>query len=422
MTEFDTSSEVFDNLSMVESRANHLRGTLLLSLMALCERISYYGVRAIIILYAVDPEGLGVEREISLSFYSAHSALLLFLPIPLGFLIDKVIKQKKAILIGGILSLCGYLLLLINSVCLLLMGLLLVALGTSMVKPSTTILIGRQFKKENRKRSLSYFIFFLAINAGAFLGISIIGYVGEMFSWTYGFLIGAAFTLAYLLMFLFTRHSIKEIEENTLVMKGKVVTLRDSLLFICLLLFIYVVFYKSWGLLATTFSELTQVKESSIMGYHLPIVSIDLITAIWYYPASFFILIFWFYKGVGKTYSLFILSLLVLVLAILGVMILMGVTTNLNLGPLIIFGGLVAIAEVLFSPLITSYLTRISDINYSNTIYGVFYFLGHLLIGGLSHIIPIDINLIFVVIALVLIIVVMLGFRNQFYAMNKGID
>lgn len=155
-----------------------LKGTLLLTLISLLERFSYYGIRAVIILYVISENAFDLNISGSSPYVEYWTWMLLFSSILFGFMTDAFIGQKRSIYAGGFFSFAGFLLMLIHSEFALLAGILLILIGTSLIKPSTTVLIGRQFRKEDKNRALALMVLFLGINIGAFFGILVIGYVG----------------------------------------------------------------------------------------------------------------------------------------------------------------------------------------------------------------------------------------------------
>ena len=132
-----------------------LQGTLLLTIMSLLERLCYYGVRSVLVLYALDKDGLNIDRNDAFEFYVILTMLLVILPIPFGLLTDKLLGQIKSIYLGGLLTFIAYLGFIIPNPITLYISIVILSIGISLVKPSTTVLVGRQFFKEDRKRTLA---------------------------------------------------------------------------------------------------------------------------------------------------------------------------------------------------------------------------------------------------------------------------
>jgi len=340
-----------------------LGGTIVLTIISLLERLSYYGVRAILILYVTDPNTLGVESSNILEYYGYWTSILVISAIPFSLVTDKYLGQRNSIFVGGIISLLGYLILLIQTKYAVLISASLILVGTSLVKPSTTILIGRQFKKENKKRTLAYMIFFMGINIGAFLGVLGIGYVGEVYDWKIGFIIAAMSTLMYLFIAYFLKSQIKEIETNNLTNQNIEITFNRTILILPLLILIHIVFWNSYDLgIAELNNYLINSEDRLLFGYELLDTMLQSFSSFWTIPLTIIIFIYWYTKGVTGVFKSICISLLFLILAILTSLALENVDINNLLEFSMIPIGLYAFSEVLISPVLTSYVTRISDV------------------------------------------------------------
>ena len=126
---------------------------ILLSFIEFFERFSYYGVRALLILYVtVD---LGMERGSALNYYAWFSAFIFMIPLPAGIISDLFFKQKQGVFYGGIIALLGYGLLISGQIQMLGIGVVLIGIGTGLIKPNLTVLVGRLFEKTDKNRGLS---------------------------------------------------------------------------------------------------------------------------------------------------------------------------------------------------------------------------------------------------------------------------
>lgn len=362
-----------------------LKGTILLSIVALLERFSYYGIRGLLVLYVMDPNTLNISQEQTLSYFGIWTPALVFAAIPFSLITDKYLGQRNSIYVGGIISLSGYLLLIYQNKFALICSLFLILIGTSLVKPSTTILIGRQFDKVNKKRTLAYMIFFMAINIGAFIGVLGIGYISETYDWKIGFLIAGLSTLTYILIVYIFRSQIKEIETNTTSNPNFSITLKKSLLILPLAVFINIVFWKSQDLELSKFIIIfTNSKDQNLFGYEILRSTFQGISAFWSIPLTIIVFVYWSLKGVTNIFKSIRTSLILLIIAILTTSIISKYTTNNLLELSMIPLGVYVLAEIIISPILTSFVTRISDVNYSNTIYSIYILLTHFV--GASYI------------------------------------
>lgn len=391
-----------------------LKGTIILSLISLFERLSYYGVRAILIIYVTDPNSLNIDSNATIKYYGYWTSILVFIAIPFSLVTDKYLGQRKSIYVGGVISLLGYLILLIQSKYAVLLSLILILIGTSLVKPSTTILVGRQFTKENKKRTLAYMIFFMGINLGAFLGILGIGYVGEVYAWKFGFIIAAISTLVYLSIAYFLKSQIREIETNDLLDSNHEITLSRTILIIPLLVLIHIVFWKSYELEISELNNyLINTEDKIFFGYELLDSMLQSFSSFWTLPLTIVVFIYWYNKKVTDVFKSICFSLLLLIVAIVATFALRNIEISNILELSMIPLGIYAFAEVIISPILTSYVTRISDVKYSNTIYSVFIFLTYVIGAGFVYILQNDYQTYVILTILVLSILGMIFYKNQ---------
>jgi POT family proton-dependent oligopeptide transporter len=179
----------------------HPIGLYVLFFTEMWERFSYYGMRAILVLYLVaqnnvDNAGLGWSNGEALALYGWYTMLVYVMSIPGGWIADKFLGQKKSVLYGGILLVAGHSVLAIEEVWAFYTGLALIVLGVGMLKPNISTMVGGLYKQGDIRRDKGFTIFYIGINVGAFLSSLIVGYVGEVHGWHYGFgLAGVGMTL-----------------------------------------------------------------------------------------------------------------------------------------------------------------------------------------------------------------------------------
>ena len=161
------------------------------------ERFSYYGMRALLVLYLVN--SLGYSDADALHVYAIYTGLVYLTPILGGYLADKYLGAQKTIFIGGITMMLGHFLMVFPDLLFLAMGLLII--GNGYFKPNISILLGRLYKDNDVRRDSGFSIFYIGINLGAFLAPLIVGYVGETINWHYGFAIAGLGMLAGLIQF-----------------------------------------------------------------------------------------------------------------------------------------------------------------------------------------------------------------------------
>jgi len=168
------------------ARTGHPAGLYVLFGAEMWERFSYYGMRALLVLYLT--KHLTMTRKDALDIYATYTGLVYLTPLIGGFLADKVLGQRKAILIGGIVMAMGHFAMAFEHLLYLALGLLI--LGNGFFKPNISTMVGQLYPQGDARRDGAYTIFYMGINLGAFFSPLVCGTLGEKYGWHYGF--GAA--------------------------------------------------------------------------------------------------------------------------------------------------------------------------------------------------------------------------------------
>ena len=186
------------------------------------ERFSYYGMRAILVLFLVSALGLGGwdwPRSTALALYGTYTAFVYLTPIIGGRIADKYIGSRMAVIIGAILMTLGHAAMATEDIAtsvfgmepseflrsFLYVGLGFLILGNGFFKPNMTSMISKMYEGHPEKKDGAYTIFYMGVNSGAFLGILLVGYVGEMAGWGYGFGLAGIFMFLGMLQFNFAK-------------------------------------------------------------------------------------------------------------------------------------------------------------------------------------------------------------------------
>lgn len=187
----------------------HPAGLFVLFFTEMWERFSYYGMRALLVLFLVSSFGLGGwdwPRENALALYGTYTAMVYLTPILGGFLADKYIGYRKAVVIGALIMTLGHASMAIESAHIFLyIGIGLLIVGNGFFKPNMTSIISHMYKDFPEKKDGAYTIFYMGVNAGAFLGILLCGYLGEKVGWSYGFGLAGIFMFLGMLQFYFAQ-------------------------------------------------------------------------------------------------------------------------------------------------------------------------------------------------------------------------
>ncbi len=171
----------------------HPKGLYILFLTEMWERFSYYGMRAILVLYLiteVDNEnpGLGWTEADGVELVGWYTMFVYLASIPGGLIADKILGQRKSVFIGGLLLCVGHLILAYPEIWAFYTGLIFIVSGVGMLKPNISTMVGGLYPKNNQnKRDMGFYIFYMGINLGAATAALLVGYVGEEIGWHYGF-------------------------------------------------------------------------------------------------------------------------------------------------------------------------------------------------------------------------------------------
>ncbi|MCW5981907.1 MAG: peptide MFS transporter [Bryobacteraceae bacterium] len=184
----------------------HPRGLSTLFFTELWERFSYYGMRALLILFMTAPaagDGLGFDVASAGAIYGLFTSMVYLLSLPGGWVADRFLGQRRAVLYGGILIAAGNFLLVVHRLPLFFLGLLVIAVGTGLLKPNVSTIVGHLYRPGDARRDSGFSIFYMGINLGAFLAPLACGYLGQRINWHLGFALAgigmSAGTIQYLL-------------------------------------------------------------------------------------------------------------------------------------------------------------------------------------------------------------------------------
>ncbi|MBA2507078.1 MAG: peptide MFS transporter [Thermoleophilaceae bacterium] len=166
------------------------RALVTLFLTEMWERFSFYGMRAILVLFLAAPEsdgGLGFSVAEAAALYGLYNALVYVAALPGGWVADHITGARKAVLYGGIVIAIGHFTMALPGTAPIYVGLLLIILGTGLLKPNMSAMVGRLYADDDPRRDSGFSIFYMGINLGALLAPLICGYLGQEVNWRLGF-------------------------------------------------------------------------------------------------------------------------------------------------------------------------------------------------------------------------------------------
>jgi POT family proton-dependent oligopeptide transporter len=195
------------------------------------ERFSYYGMRALLVMFftaALIDGGWGWPREYAYAIFGTYTSLVYISTLLGGYMADKVIGYRYAVLIGALLMTLGHGSMAIETPFFIYLGLTLLVFGSGFFKPNMTSIISEMYKGKDEKKDGAYTIFYMGVNAGAFLGILLCGYIGEQVGWRWGFGLAGIFMLFGLLQFWFAQEIFGDIGTKPVVSELEISNTSDN--------------------------------------------------------------------------------------------------------------------------------------------------------------------------------------------------
>lgn len=219
----NSTDGVLDHTIEREQLWGHPKGLYILFFTELWERFSYYGMRAILVLFMIstatgDNPGYGWGEDRALEIYGWYTMAVYVMSIPGGWIADKVWGQKRTVLIGGLLLVAGHSVLAVDATWAFFAGLALIVLGVGGLKPNISTMVGGLYPPGDDRRDKGFTIFYIGINIGALLAAIIVGYVGEKIGWHYGFGLAGIGMLIGQIVFMWGQKYLKGVGEATKAM------------------------------------------------------------------------------------------------------------------------------------------------------------------------------------------------------------
>ena len=297
-----------NSLTQEKTIFGHPAGLYILFFVEMWERFSYYGMRAILTLFLAAPiimddpqSGYGWTNAETLSFYGTYTMFVYLMSIPGGWIADKFIGQKKAVMLGGLLLCFGHGILAVDAEWAFFTGLILIVVGVGFLKPNISTMVGGLYKKGDNKRDTGFYIFYMGINIGAFLGALTVGAVAAKYGWHYGFgLAGIGMAIGQVVYM----YGLKYLEgvgefigsdkspDKDLMNKPLNSVEKDRMLVMFLSFLIIIVFWGAFEQAGGLMSLYTEQKTDRVLSFSLPFIGNEVPAAIFQSINAFFIIIF----------------------------------------------------------------------------------------------------------------------------------
>jgi proton-dependent oligopeptide transporter, POT family len=385
-----------NNLTNQKELFGHPIGLFVLFFTEMWERFSYYGMRAILVLYLITEvaeknPGLGWSNGEALALYGWYTMMVYVMSIPGGIIADKLLGQRKSVMVGCVLLVAGHGILAVEEMWAFYSGLVLIVLGVGMLKPNISTMVGGLYKSGDIRRDKGFTIFYIGINLGAFLSSLIVGYVGEVHGWHYGFGLAGIGMLLGLAVYMYGQKYLTHVgnyigasinEEERAALKrplSKIEKDRVGVLFISFLLVIvfWGAFEQAGGLMSIYTADNT---NRFLMGFEIPASVFQSINAMFIIFFGTSIALFWANRKLkGKVSSSLFKMIVGLIIMGAGFFFMTGATIQFeNTGESAMYWLVFAylfhtIGELCLSPVALSFITKLAPLKYASIMMGVYF-------------------------------------------------
>jgi POT family proton-dependent oligopeptide transporter len=360
------------------------------------ERFSYYGMRAILVLYLVaqsrgDNPGLGWTNGEALALYGWYTMLVYVASIPGGWIADKFLGQKKSVLYGGILLVAGHSILAVEQLWAFYSGLGLIIAGVGMLKPNISTMVGGLYKQGDIRRDKGFTIFYIGINVGAFLSSLIVGYVGEVHGWHYGFGLAGIGMAAGLIQYVAGLKYLKQVgnflgtSENIIekeAMKKPLTPIEKDRIVVLFISFLLVIvfwgaFEQAGGLMNIYASEKT---NRMLMGWEVPASWFQSLNAMFIIFLGTSVAGYWAHRKLKGKLSTGLFKMII-GLIIMGTGFFFMTAASMEYesqGASAMYWLVLAylfhtVGELCISPVALSYITKLAPLKYASLMMGVYF-------------------------------------------------
>ncbi|MGK0325370.1 MAG: POT family proton-dependent oligopeptide transporter [Polaribacter sp.] len=374
----------------------HPVGLYVLFFTEMWERFSYYGMRALLVLYLTSKttdsnHGLGWEQGDALALYGWYTALVYIASIPGGILADKFLGQKKSVILGAILLVIGHSVLAYEAMWAFYTGLGFIILGVGCLKPNISTMVGGLYKKGDIRRDKGFTIFYIGINVGAFLSGLIVGYVGEVHGWHYGFGLAGILMILGLIQFLAGQKYLvhvgnylgksdnledQEAYKRPLnkIEKDRVIVLLISFL---LIIAFFAAFEQAGGLMNIYASEKT---DRMLMGWQVPATWFQSLNSFFIITLGIGIAAFWAKRKLKGTEASSLYKMIIGLGAVGIGFLFMSAAANEydNTGASAMYWLVLAylfhtVGELCLSPVSLSFVTKLAPAKYASIMMGIYF-------------------------------------------------
>lgn len=375
----------------------HPIGLFVLFFTELWERFSFYGMRAILVLFMVAPAtgvnpGFGWSSTTALKIYGTYSLLVYVSSVPGAILADKWLGQKKTTLIGCVLLVIGHSILAVQAVWAFYAGLAFIISGVGCLKANISTMVGGLYPVGDNRRDKGFSIFYIGINTGSFLAALIVGYVGEIHGWHYGFGLAGIGMAAGFVTFLWGHKylkgigepAIKHVDKSLKVAHTKLTSIeKDRILVILIASLLIIIFwgaYEQAGGLMNLYAEKKTDRTIAFLHTTVPASWFQSVTSFFIITLGIPVAAFWYnWKRKGReSSSLFKIGMGLIIMGS-GFLFMVAASYQFKLNSssgmywLILAYCLHTVGELCASPVTLSFITKLAPVKYSSLMMGIFF-------------------------------------------------
>lgn len=385
------------------------KGLSILFFTEMWERFSFYGMRAILVLYVTqetigENPGMGWSNTDALQLYGWYTALVYLMSLPGGIIADRLLGQKKTVFLGGLLIVAGHLTLALEGTIAFYIGLIFVVMGVGGLKPNISTMVGGLYKEGDPNRDKGFTLFYIGINIGAASAPLIVGYIGEVYSWKIGFALAGVAMLLGQIVYIWGQKYLREVGNFVPVKKveGSKTNApltkieKDRVIVLLISFIIVVVFWAAYEQAGGLMNLYTKEKINRlIFGWEIPASVFQSVPAIFVIifgtPVSAFWL--WNLKKGRNSASLFKMAIGTMITG-LGFLMMSGAALEAVDGQKAMLIWLIAayllhvIGELSISPVALSFITKLAPVKYASIMMGIYFAatgLGNKLAGMLGE-------------------------------------
>jgi POT family proton-dependent oligopeptide transporter len=372
----------------------HPKGLSILFFTEMWERFSFYGMRAILVLYLTkqtmgDNPGLGWSDTDALALYGWYTMLVYVMSIPGGILADRVLGQKKTVFLGGILIAAGQLTLAFANMAAFYSGLALIISGVGCLKPNISTMVGGLYKEGDPKRDSGFTIFYIGINIGAATAPLLVGYIGEVYGWHYGFALAGIGMILGQGVYIWGQKFLKEVGNYVPVKKVEGTKSnapltkieKDRVVVLLISFIIVIVFWGAYEQAGGLMNLYTQEKINRvILGWEIPASLFQSVPAFFVIIFGTIVANFWMKRHLkGKEASSLFKMAVGIIVSGTGFLMMSGAALEAMGGGkamliwLILSYLLQVLGELSLSPVALSFITKLAPVKYASIMMGVYF-------------------------------------------------